>query len=87
MSRPARVCHRVVGWQPRHDDVGVATLSDRGILPQDLPIFDELESLFIRTHFMSGFVFEKPAACGGTFISAHRYNKYFNAVYPMFDAV
>lgn len=31
---------------------GVATRGDKMILPQELPIFDTLESLIIRAHFI-----------------------------------
>ena len=62
--------YRVVGWQPRHDNVGVATLGDRSILPQELPIFDTLESLIICAHFMSYLTAEKPVMYDMVFIAA-----------------
>lgn len=53
-GEPSGSCvYRVVGGSPDTIMLGAATLGDMSILPQELPLFDTLESLFICAHFMS----------------------------------
>jgi hypothetical protein len=50
---------------------GVATLGDRVILPQVLPIFYTLESLIIDAHLIRIYSSEKHAAARRAFIQSH----------------